>query len=260
MHRKFVKQFIYISFYLACWALIIFLFYITALRPAPTCFDKRQNQKEEQVDCGGPNCATCALRSLIPIKVFPVKVLPAPASNRSTFVLQLQNQNTSYGADPFNYKISVYSSASTSSAVFEYSGSSFIYPGEIKYITLPNLEVAYSASLNAQMTVVNQSWQPLTDFPQPQMQTRQTQASIDVVKKQALITGILKNDNPFPVSSATIYAVLYNDVSTLVGASKTFLENLTPSEERFFQIVVPLSDISTVGVQPDYKLSIEVRR
>lgn len=242
MHRKLLKQIIYGGLYLAVIAGVVYLFYLVALSPAPTCHDNKQNQGEEQVDCGGPFCQACAIGKLQPIRTFPGLLLSSPDSKKTTLLIQFQNPNTTYGASTFSYTVTLY--GPQNDVVYTLTADSFIYPGEIKYRIEPNIPINPLLVARSAITIGNVTWVERSEFSLPATQTRdiKTEVVTDRVQKtQAVVTGFLKNDNEFPLSRATVDVIMYNEFGSLVGVSKTLLENLQPFEERPFQVNIPIN-------------------
>jgi len=256
MTPRHIKQFIYGSLYLVLWAGIIFLLYSSFFKPAATCFDNKKNQSEEETDCGGP-CQSCAYKHLQPIRVLPVRVLPSPDVAKSILLLEFQNPNPDFGANPLRYDLRVTDTGGKPLSTF--SGESFMYPGELKIKVEANIDVAFGSIGLVTLSITDANWLPRAEFSAPRLATREVVLAFNVSRKQALLTGVLKNDNPFPLASVSIGAIVFDDLATLIGASKTLLENLAPLEERSFQITVPIG--ATNGKIPaDYKLSFEAKR
>lgn len=76
MSWRLKKQLTYLVMFLAVLVLIGFYFY--AKSQQPTCFDGKQNQGEEGIDCGGPCAISCEVKELLPIRTetFPVITYP----------------------------------------------------------------------------------------------------------------------------------------------------------------------------------------
>jgi hypothetical protein len=50
------------------------------------------------------------------------------------------------------------------------------------------------------------------------------------------------------VSKMTLHIALYNELSSLVGVSRTLIENFKAGEERTFEIAVPTSPMTEGGI------------
>src|SRR3989344_4548698 len=118
------KQFIYGVFYLAIFGGLIYASYFFLVKPAPTCTDRKQNQEEAGLDCGGPNCAPCTA-GLSPVAIRLSTVLRGA---EPVALVRLANPNTTFGAERISYRIEVLDSGDAALRTLE--GETFVYPGE----------------------------------------------------------------------------------------------------------------------------------
>jgi hypothetical protein len=84
--------------------------------------------------------------------------------------------------------------------------------------------------------------------------------SVDAVGKRAIITGIVQNDNAFVLHKVTLNGVLSDKANEILGVSKTVVQDLTPKEERFFQIVIPLATLPAGPEALNPRIFIEAER
>ncbi|KKS76805.1 MAG: hypothetical protein UV88_C0008G0003 [Parcubacteria group bacterium GW2011_GWA1_43_21] len=120
--------------------------------PTSTCFDGRQNQGEERIDCGGP-CAQACVATTIPLKILWTRVLPV-ATNRYDVVTMIENQNNDRGIKNVNYKIRLYNREGVILA--ERLGSTYINPGEKFTIFESGFETANQQAISANLIFTNQ--------------------------------------------------------------------------------------------------------
>ena len=251
---RWVKQFIYGVLYLGIASLVVYGLAASGVFSAATCFDNRQNQKEEEIDCGGP-CVACAIKKLQPIRS---EVQTFGIDGNTNVVLILSNPNLTYGASSFNYTINFYDQAG--GKIFSLTKNSFIYPAEApKMIIEPNLRFnPSSVSGSPEVIIENLEWRPAAEFGQPRTQARQVQ--IQTANRQASVTGIIANRESFGLTRVSVGAILINKTTRVpVGASKTVLLDIRPFEERAFKISAPLSVALKVS-DLDILLTIEARR
>ncbi len=245
MNRKFIKQLIYGSLYLVVWGLIGLLVYTAVLKPAPSCSDNKKNQNEEEVDCGGV-CPACALKTLQPIDILPTKVISAPDKAKASLLLSLRNPNSNYGANPLVLEVSAYDANNT--LLVGVRDETVIYAGEIKSRVIPNIAAPFTKINRIEVKVLQNNWISRAEFALPKSQVRQVSTKTDIFRHQVVVSGLLKNINDFAVSKMTLHISLYNELSSLVGVSRTLIENLKAGEERSFEIAVPASPITEEGV------------
>lgn len=258
MHRKGVKQLIYGFFLLVILSLISWLFYLAFLQPAPTCSDGKKNQDEVEVDCGGASCSDCELKRVQAVRIFPALALSSPDGKRSSLLVQFQNPNANYGANPLSYTVNLY--GADGGVIYTNTTDTFIYPSEITYRIEPNIPVSSKLISRSEIAIRDQQWVRRADFSAPKTQVRDVRIEYDDVKHVAVVSGVLKNDNPFVISRAVVGVIVYGETGALAGVSKTLLEGLQTLEERSFTVSVPVTGIAQAGVVAEPKVFIEAKR
>jgi len=258
MHRKGLKQLIYGFILLLILSLIAWAFYLMFLQSAPTCSDGKRNQDEVEIDCGGPSCSECELNRVQAIRTFPALALSSPDSKLSSLLIQLQNPNANYGANPLTYTVNLY--GADGGVIFTNTTDTFIYPSETTYRIEPNIPVVGGLVSRSEIIIRDQQWVRRADFAALKTQIRDVRSEYDDAKKQTIVTGVLKNDNPFIVSKAVVGVILYGDTGSLAGVSKTLIDGLQPFEERPFSVIVPVTGISASSSIAEPKVFIEAKR
>lgn len=255
--NRVLKQLLYGFFYLAVLAGIGYGGYLAYLETAPSCFDNRLNQKEEEVDCGGP-CESCLIRHLQPIQA---KVEYFGIGGNTSAILTFINPNLEYGAESFNYSVNFLDA--NRGTLLSLKKTSFIYPAEAQKIVVePNLKFDHRLiGSQPEVAISNIAWKPLTELNEPKFQFRQQKT--EVSGSQVTVSGLLSNREGVSFSRATVNLLIFrqfpDETSQLAGASKTILQNLQPFEERSFRIVVPL-DIALKLPEIDTILTAEIQK
>ncbi|MBI4159569.1 peptidoglycan-binding protein [Candidatus Wolfebacteria bacterium] len=234
MDPRRAKQIFYGTGFVAFFLLIIIGIYYLWFRPAPSCFDNRQNQNEAGVDCGG-NCPACEIRALSPIQTNWTRYFPA--DNQAVIVSEIKNSNENYGAGSFSYNIDVYDR--TGEKALTAANSSFIYASQIKYL-IDVLPIAISRIGRIDISIGNPSWSARTQFTQPDLQLREIKTEAgDTPNQGILVKGIIDNRSAFPIRGARITAFLFNQSSEPVSASKTELDLVSSFDSLGFTIAFP---------------------
>lgn len=118
------KKQISLFFVVLAIAIVAIIFVLSSLS-SPSCFDKKKNQEEEDIDCGGP-CEACVgnIQNLIIHwnKVFKLK------DGKYEATALIDNPNLFAGIPSLKYKFSVYDEKNVLVAVR--SGETFINPDE----------------------------------------------------------------------------------------------------------------------------------
>jgi hypothetical protein len=115
-----------------------------------------------------------------------------------------------------------------------------MYPSELKYRVFVNIPVAYGKITRAELVALPVSgvWQPIAQFAKPSLPIREVKSV--PTSKYLVVTGIVRNDNVFPMRQLTVNVFLDDASGKLASASKTIVNDLLASEEREFQAVLLL--------------------
>ncbi len=251
MKKRLVKQLIYGAGYLLFFSLIVFLFYLAFLKPAPTCFDNRQNQGEIGIDCGGP-CPSCEIKTLFPIESNWIKYFPN--DNQVVIAAEIKNPNLKWAADFFSYTFDIY--GENGGKIKSIVKNSFIYAGEIKYLVeVPDVDFKDITSIKISFSDIN--WKTAEEFSKPAVQIREIKtepASQDPTK--VTVSGFIANNNAFPLSKVRVVGFLFNTGGLQISASKTELENVAAFQEELFKLNFPknisLPTISSATSSPNF--------
>ncbi len=234
MNRR-TKQITYGGFYLVLWCLIGYGIYIATLKPPASCIDTIKNGDETEVDCGGPNCISCEVKHLDPIRMLEAKVLQA-SDSASTVVLEFRNPNAKYGAAKFDYRYVFY--GSSTEPLYTAEDEVVIYPNGRTYQVLVNVPFkVQDVSLTAGTSTLT-IWKPIVELTQPQIPVSNLKYQFS--EGRGVITGLIRNENPYAIGSAIINGLVRDKKGNLVTASKTFIRDLESTQEREFKIAVLL--------------------
>ena len=249
MNKRLVKQIIYGIFYLAVFSLLIFLIYFIWFKPIPTCFDNRQNQGEKGIDCGG-SCKSCEINTLIIEKNW-IKYFPA--ENKTIIAAEIKNSNSNFGADSFLYALDIF--GKNNEKIKTLSGKSLIYASDIEYI-IEFAEINSKDIGKIEISFSEISWKKTEEFLKPRVQNRELETKTE--DKTVAVSGIITNNNPFPLSKIKIAAFLISPSNIFISASKTELEDIVAYGEKSFKIIFPknVSLISAASQQSLFNLNL----
>lgn len=246
MSLRRAKQIIYGAFYILVLAGVMAGIYYAFVRPKPSCFDGTQNQGEEGVDCGGP-CSRVCTQNIKPITLVDQVSVFRQDQSRLSFLARVNNPNLDYAARNFDYKFSLYNEGDV--AIESFSGKSFIYAGEIKYILLPNVSVSKSNFSRADFSVDNPDWAPANKFsgpPQLTIQGAQTNSS----PAGLTVDGRVVSADTVTFLKITVVAIFKGQLGQFVGSSQTEVESLPPNESRPFSVIHPsLANVDALGTK-----------
>jgi hypothetical protein len=231
-----VKQIAYGTFYLAIFVAIIAGFYFVFLKPAPSCFDNIQNQKEEGIDCGGPCSGACIPASIKSIEIVDRILFFEPAPSSISFLARVSNPNLAYATKNFSYQLSLRNASGT--IVKSIPGNSFIYAGEVKYIFMPNVGVSRSLFDKADLEINGVSWLPANEFVGPP-QLAVSRVQTNVSNSRVIAEGQATNNDIVSFPRVTVLAIFKGKLGQTAGVSQTELDNLSPNESRQFSVSYP---------------------
>ena len=241
---RIVKQILYGVFYIVFWAGVIWGGKLLFFTPPASCVDNIQNQDEEEVDCGGPNCASCAIRHLSAIAVQSVSVVPT--AGKASVIVKLANPNPTYGASPFSYEINFYDRAHEK--IFAVSKESVLYPAEQKTIVEAGTDLPIERVFgNPEVVIKNPAWKPAEELKRPNIQTRDVSTAIGG-DGRITVTGLFVNTNPFGFSRIEIAAGAETAEGTIVGISETVIHDIVPFEQRAFTVIIPSVSVAAKEV------------
>ncbi|MEK7566079.1 MAG: peptidoglycan-binding domain-containing protein [Patescibacteria group bacterium] len=171
MNRRIIKQLIYGGFFLAVIFLIGFgIYWIFSSKVS--CFDNKQNQSEEGIDCGGP-CVSCRIKYPKNLNASWIKTLPA-GENKVIAVSGIENPNVEVGSE-FSYSINIFSK--DGAVLKTLNSDSFIYAGEKKYL-VDVLDADFKNIDKAEISFSNVHFRPRSDFSKPKAEIREFKTEI----------------------------------------------------------------------------------
>ncbi len=238
------KKIIISSVYLAMLLLIIWGFY-AKFRHVPTCEDRIKNQNEEGVDCGGVCQKSCGIvaQELI---VGKMGAVPSGIAGKYDFYVQITNPNATFGDKNFSYKLNFKDAGG--SVIAARQGSSYILPGERKYIIESNLD-APSAPASFDLNITNSDWVEFNDYyEKPDLQIvnkNYSEVSGGVGFSEA--SGLLKNKSAFDFDLIKVEIILKDNDGNVLALNSTQMKTVAADEQRDFRISWPNSFPGTVG-------------
>jgi hypothetical protein len=241
-----MKQIVYGIFYLAILGIVVTGIYFLFLKPAPSCFDRIQNEGEQGVDCGGPCGKICLPSSIQPISVLGTVDVFSPLPDHVAILAQLENANIDLAASSFNYVVTLYG-ADGSTPVATFNGTSYAYAAETKYVVLPNEFMSATDTVSrADLAVSNIQWVPATEMgSEPQLAFTNI---LDTISPSGLVTvsGNITDRDVSAFHNIIVVAIFNNAAGVPVGASQTELDSIAPNATQIFSVSYPAS--STVDV------------
>lgn len=201
---------------------VVFPYWITH-REVPTCFDNKQNQEEEGVDCDGPCTRLCKGRArdlqVLWAKVFGIR------PGVYDVVGYVENPNLNASAPKFTYTAKLYDK--DGAIIATKTGEDYALPGERFAIFAGGIETGEKEVKNGSLEVV-------PDFPWvTSVKTKQLFSVTDKVltnfDTKPKLAAILHNETPDLYRNINVAAVIYDSKGQAIGVSSTKVEKLLPS-------------------------------
>ncbi len=197
-----------------------------------SCLDGVQNQGEEGIDCGGPCAQECVVMGK------PLQVLWSRSFQSGEGVYDLaakiQNPNPEIGAGSFDYEFKVYGSGGK--IIATRAGSSYILPGESRYVVEPVLRLD-EAPLRTAFSVSEPVWaKSKIGVIELAVKNRDYKVSSPGSITFSEASGTVVNNSDFDFDKTEVSVVLLDKRGNAVAVNKTEIRALKAKEERFFKV------------------------
>jgi len=199
-----------------------------------TCFDGIQNQKEENIDCGGPCEKSCE-----PLQQKKINVLDASyvliSGDAYNLIGLISNDNPNYGSGSVEYKFNVFSDSGN--LIKTISSYTYILSNQIKYVVLPGVKISQNIG-RVEMEIIDSQFELLDAGKEPKLLV----SSKDIVMNddKTKISGIVQNSSSFDYAKVNVVAVLKErDTGKILLAGSTVLNTVLAGEMRMFYIEWP---------------------
>ncbi len=250
MSNRSTKQIIFGTFYLLILVVLGGVLYFLFFRQLPSCFDNRKNQDEVGIDCGGP-CISCDIKMAKSLEIVWVKAFQV-TNKKISVAAKIRNPNLNVGAKNFDYKFDIYGPFGVKLQTI--SDSSFIYPGEVKYIVGAGIDLPSAEEISgAEFGDSNWQWVDKDKFIKPELIVRDLTATFLKSKEKFLeIAGIVRNDSSYNLDKVGVNVIIYEKKSGIpLAASKTEVKNLLSLQEAPFKFIFPESFAASSSLDLD---------
>jgi len=236
MEKRDLKRLIIILIYLLILASLSLAAYFW-LRPKESCFDQKMNQNEQGIDCGGICQKRCNLLPQFDLTVGERGFVESGISGKYDLFGEISNPNNDFGSGSFSYEFKI--KDSTGITLNQFSGKSFILPGEKKYLIAVNIP-AESVPGEITLAVSEVKWEEFVNYEKPQLKIinrSYQETSSGVGFSEAF--GLLKNESPFDFSTIKINVVLKDYAGKILALNSTIINTVKTGESRDFKVIWP---------------------
>lgn len=196
--------------------------------PKPTCFDNRQNQREEEVDCGGP-CLACALKHQKDVEIFWTRFVKSRA-NTYDAAAEIRNPNVKLAARSFRYELQLFDD--TGFLVASRRGISFIYPGETAHLAEVGL-VTQRNVVKAKLVADSFEW-TLAEGAPPDVIAGNKEYVIEDENglKTSAVRALITNRSINDATDVEVAALVFDQDGNLVGVNGTVIGEIRANDTR----------------------------
>jgi hypothetical protein len=243
-----------ISVYLIIFLILILIFYFS-FRTKETCFDGIKNQNEEGVDCGDV-CKKCEKIEAKNIIVSKAGAIETGIVGQKDFFAEVYNPNDRYGSKLFQYEF-VFKNSSDEK-VFSKKGSSFILPGEKKYVIEFNVPLENEFS-KTEFIISDSEWTEFNEYyEKPQLKiTNKKYNEPNSAEIFGEVRALLKNDSSYDFTSVSVRVILKDSSDEILALNSTELNSVKTGEEREIVFIWPKKFSGTVEkieIQPEVNI------
>jgi len=217
--------------------IIIFIGLIVSLGiPDPTCFDKKQNQKEESVDCGGP-CVACSEELTGKDLIVKDAHVVYGGEGRYDVVANIHNPNALYGGEEVYYTLEIVDGSGNVLAMR--NDKTFILPNENKYIVEVGIETNQKPS-SVKVSINDVKWVKFVEFDSPQILVKnQRFGLVENSSNYAEAFGLVSNNSSYDFHNIMIHVILEDERGVPIAVNKTVQKTLDAGSQREFKLIWP---------------------
>lgn len=202
----------------------------------PTCFDGKQNQDEENVDCGGI-CERICVGMAQPLSVVWVRTLPG-ADGYYDVAAKIDNLNAGARLESFGYVIKIYDASDV--LIYKKEGEDYADAGERFLVFEPNIYLGDDKPYRTEIEITGSA-----DWLSSDRKT----ISLKIVDKELLHTENGSRLNALvqhqgivgSYSDIDIYAVISDITGKPVGISQTYIKSLIAGDDKNIFFTWPVS-------------------
>ncbi|MEK7118072.1 MAG: vWA domain-containing protein [Patescibacteria group bacterium] len=223
----------------AVFLLVVFPYWV-ANREVPSCFDAKQNQGEDGVDCGG-QCTLLCKDVAKDIKIIWTKMFPV-RNGAYDIVAYVENPNFAVGAPKIPYVAKLFDAAGV--LIAERNGETFANPNERFAIFAGNMLTGEKIPVRGVIELSSGFAWVKANVPKKVFGV--SDKVLVGTNKVPKLSALLVNGEPDIVRNVEVTAVIYDSKGESIAVSGTTVEKLAPKgkENLFFTWSAPFSYIA----------------
>lgn len=195
-------------------------FYLTALRPSPTCTDGVQNQEELATDCGGPCAKVCSME-VTPLVVHWTRFFKLQNGVYDVGAL-LSNPNVGFGVRSLPYLFRLYDTKNV--LLTEKSGVAYVGEKEQFILFGTGLMVGNRVPVRAVVQFGDFTWERTGGkYTKPKFSIENKQLVVEPTPRLSAILGNLETTS---VKNIDVTAAVFDEDGNVLGVSATRIDEL----------------------------------
>lgn len=195
-----------------------------------TCFDRKKNQNEEKIDCGG-KCDPCPRNLSEPIALWTRFFKESEKENTYDIAAFVKNPNLEWGSKDLNYSFKLFNKDNI--LIVEKKGKAFLNPGE-QFIIFENAVNAQKAEPKRATITIEpvKNWQYFAKQSKPQFLIAKNKFD----KISSTLEIEIKNNSGFDARDIYLTAELIDKNGNVFAVSETKINSINAEEkaETFF--------------------------
>jgi hypothetical protein len=217
--RRKATYVISILFVLAIIAAIVMFF---VLKKTPTCFDGKQNDGEQGIDCGGSCKILCRAQYTDPVIIWGPRWAKVLSSGTYNFLTYIQNPNIGEGAYNVQYLLKVYDKNNI--LLFQKTGTTFIPPNSNFVVFDDNINLSDKTPARTEFKFMgNPVWQKINSNESDITPVSKELTNEDTRPK---LLVIMKNNTLSSIQNIESIAILYDENDNAIAFSKTKIDSI----------------------------------
>jgi len=224
------------------------------LRPAPTCFDGKQNQNETGIDCGGV-CANACLETATGESLVVREVTALPVGDDTYDVVgRIYNPNNTVGAESFTYTIRLLDASGTE--VGSTSQTGWVLPQETKSLLVFSLPASSKPS-KATLEITDVHWERLTNYdgrPKLGVYNKRYETTGRGGEYGGVALGLVTNESGYDYRLVTVKVIARDAEGEPLAINQTDLRTFLVGQQREFRLPWPVpfaGKIDMIDVEVD---------
>ena len=216
------RQITFFSLFFAIVMIIVALI-IYSLLPAPSCTDEKLNQREQQIDCGGPNCAPCLTEKADDLVILWSRYFEVRPGVYDIAAL-IENVNLTLGSGSLPYTFELYDEFN--SRITKREAVTYTLPNKQFLIFVANVETGIRKPVRMNFRLGTFAWQVMSEQTLPLIVSR-TDRSFEEVRPRLVAT--LTNTSLYDSTQVDVAVVVSDVTGNTIAVGEVRLDRVPDS-------------------------------